>query len=59
MIFWVWMDSKLLRLSSDVITPVLTKMFNLCVISKHILCDWKYARVTPMFKRKGDKNKNE
>lgn len=50
------MNSILLRLSADVIAPVLTKMFNKCLSNGSVLDDWKYARVTPVYKGKGSKS---
>ena len=49
-------DAKLLQLSCDVITPVLTKLFNLSLKTSNIPNDWKCACVTPVFKDKGDKS---
>ena len=48
-------DSKLLSIAVDVVTPVITKMFNASVIHAVIPDDWKTARVTPVYKSKGDK----
>ena len=49
-------DSKMLIIAADIIAPVLTKMFNICIMSGHVLDDWKYARVTPIYKGKGEKS---
>lgn len=46
-------DSKLLRLSSNVIAPSLTKLFNMSLYKGQVPSDWKYARVTPIYKGKG------
>ena len=48
-------DSKLLCIAVDVISSVITKMFNVSVIHSVIPDDWKTARVTPVYKNKGDK----
>ena len=48
-------DSKLLSLSSNVIAPLLTEIFNLSIHDAHVLPDWKIARVTPLYKGKGPK----
>ena len=47
-------DSKLLSLSSEIIAPMLTKLFNASLISCIVPNDWKTACVTPIFKGKGD-----
>ena len=49
------MDSKLLRISFNVISPFITHLFNLSIKSGSIPEDWKIARVTPVFKNKGSK----
>ena len=49
-------DSKLLRVAADVITPVLTKMFNVCITDGTVLDDWKCARVSPIYKGNGSKS---
>ena len=49
-------DSKFLCIASDVITPVLTKMFNLCITGGYVIDDWKCARVSPIYKGKGSKS---
>ena len=49
-------DSKLLFISRFVITASLTKLFNISLINGIVPLEWKKARVTPIFKGKGDKN---
>jgi hypothetical protein len=49
-------DSKLLRLAADLIAPQLTYMFNLSIRYGYVPPDWKLARVTPIYKGKGDQN---
>ena len=46
--------SKLLCLSSKIIAPILTKLFNASLTSCVVPNDWKTACVTPIFKGKGD-----
>ena len=50
------MDNKLLHLSAPAIAPSLTHIFNLSLYQGLLSSDWKIARVTPMFKNKGDKS---
>ena len=41
-------DSKLLCLSSDILTPIITKFANASLEKKkRVLNDWKLSRVTP------------
>ena len=47
-------DSKLLHLSRDIISPILCKLFNASLTTSKVLNDWKLARVTPVYKEKGD-----
>ena len=47
-------DSKLLRLSANVITDCLLYIFRLSLMNGIVPSDWKYARVTPIYKGKGD-----
>jgi hypothetical protein len=49
-------DSKLLKLATTEIAPQLTHLFNLSIDSSHVPPDWKLARVTPVYKGKGDIN---
>jgi len=48
------MDSKLLHLSASIVSPVLTQLFNASIETSTVLKDWKSARVTPVYKGKGD-----
>ena len=47
-------DKKLLRISGDLIAPILCKLFNISLDTSVIPDDWKIARVTPVFKGKGE-----
>jgi hypothetical protein len=47
-------DSKLLKLSADLISPHLTHLFNLSIKEGHMPKDWKVARITPVYKGTGD-----
>ena len=49
-------DSKLLYLSSDILTPIITKFANSSLETNRVLNDWKLSRVTPIYKGKGDVN---
>ena len=49
-------DSKLLKLSAQVIYPYLTCLFNLSLQQKLVPVDWKTARVTPIYKGKGPRS---
>ena len=46
-------DTKLLSLSHHIISPCLTRMFNLSLLTSELPEDWKLARVTPLYKGKG------
>ena len=48
------MDSKLLRMSAEMIAVELTHIFNLSIQTGIVPTDWKLARVTPVYKGKGD-----
>ena len=48
------MDPKLLRVSSLIIVPLLTHIFNLSLAQGLIPKDLKLARITPIYKGKGD-----
>ena len=48
------MDPKLLRVSSLIIAPLLTHIFNLSLAQGLIPKDLKLARITPIYKGKGD-----
>ena len=47
-------DSKLLRIAYNVIAPLLTFIYNMSLSSGVIPYDWKYSRVSPVYKGKGD-----
>ena len=49
-------DSKLLRIAAELLTPSVTRILNHSLISGVVPQDWKIARVTPLYKEKGDKN---
>ena len=49
-------DAYLLFLGSDIIAPFLTKLFNASLNTSIVPDDWKTARVTPVYKGKGDKS---
>ena len=49
-------DSKLSCLSSDILTPIITKFANASLETNRVLNDWKLSRVTPIYKGKGDVN---
>lgn len=47
-------DSKLLRLCANNICEPLTIIFNLSITTGVVPSDWKYSRVTPVYKGKGE-----
>ena len=47
-------DSKLLKISAYLISPSETHVFNLSLHAGILPDDFKFARVTPVFKNKGD-----
>ena len=49
------LDSKLLRLSAPLIAPLLAHIYNLSLFSGIIPSDWKLARITPIYKGKGQR----
>ena len=49
-------DARLLRISSEYICTALTYLFNQSIREGIFPADWKKARVTPIFKGKGDRN---
>ena len=49
-------DAKLLFISIDVITPIITKIINATFLHAKLPNDWKFSRVTPVYKGKGAKN---
>ena len=48
-------DCKLLNIASTHISRSLTTIFNFSLKTGFVFDDWKYARVTPVYKGKGDK----
>ena len=48
------MDAKLLKLSAHLIAPSLTDIYNLSLSTPVIPNEWKLARITPIYKGKGD-----
>ena len=50
------MDSRLLHISSGVISDSLTFLFNESIVQGIVPDDWKKARVTPIYKGKGSKS---
>ena len=50
------LNAKLLRLASPAIAYSLTHIFNLSICQGVLPADWKMARVTPIFKNKGNKS---
>ena len=48
------MDAKLLELSAHIIAPSLTDIYNLSLSTPVIPNEWKLARITPIYKGKGD-----
>ena len=48
------MDSKLLCIAANVITPVITLFINASLKLGLVIKDWKLSRVTPIYKGKGD-----
>ena len=48
-------ESKLLKLSALVISPLLTRIFNSSLSHGDVPSDWKFSRVTPIYKGKGEK----
>ena len=49
-------DSKLLRIGAMILAPSLTTLYNKSIVDKCIPTDWKFARVTPVYKGKGSKS---
>jgi hypothetical protein len=47
-------DSKLLKCAAQIIAPCLVKLINLSIEGSIVLDDWKVARVSPIYKGKGD-----
>ena len=48
------MDNRLLKFSSLLIAPQLAHIFNLSISNGDVLLDWKSARITPIYKGRGD-----
>ena len=49
-------DTKLLKIASPFIAPSLTHVYNLSLYNGVVPNDFKKARITPVFKNKGDRN---
>ena len=47
-------DTKLLCISTNIISTSLTHLFNMSLATGYVPLDWKIARVTPAYKDKGD-----
>jgi hypothetical protein len=52
-------DSKLLCIGKHILSPILTHLFNLSIVTHTYPSDWKLARITPIFKHKGSKDDPE
>ena len=50
------MDSKLLHIAAEELSPTLTAIINLSISTGYLPEDWKLAKVTPVYKNKGAKN---
>ena len=50
------MDLKLLSLSHEVIAPVLASVVNQSIYLGNVPDDWKFSRVTPVYKGKGSRS---
>lgn len=48
-------DAKLLYLSSDIICPFIVKILNTSLFNGKLPNEWKFSRVTPIYKGKGNK----
>ena len=48
------LDCKLLNISANALAPALAHLFNLSLQMQFLSNDWKLARVTPIYKGKGD-----
>ena len=46
--------TKIIKLCSSSLTPLLTNLFNAAILQSKIPNEWKFAVVTPLFKNKGD-----
>ena len=49
-------DSRLLQNSAKVISHSLSILFTLSLSTNKVPKDWKFAKITPIYKGKGDKN---
>ena len=49
------MDAKLLCISSSIIAPIITAFVNTSIETNTVPDDWKFARVSPVYKGKGSK----
>ena len=49
-------DTRLLYASCEIISPIVTKIINASLFSAKVPCDWKFSRVTPVYKGKGSKD---
>ena len=47
-------DCKLLKLAATYLAPSLTHLFNISLQYAIVLKEWKYSRVTPIYKGSGD-----
>jgi len=47
-------DMKLLHIAKEILMPILREMFNASLLTSTLPADWKLARVTPVYKGKGD-----
>ena len=48
-------DGKLLCMSSDILSPIITKFANASIVMQNVISDRKLSRLTPIYKGKGDK----
>ena len=51
-----YFDTKLLRLSAALLTPLITHIFNLSLCLGTIPNEFKLAKITPIYKRNGSKS---
>ena len=49
-------EAKIFSLCAVELSPILTKLFNLCLKTKKIPDEWKIAHITPLYKGKGSKS---
>ena len=50
------LDSRLLKSTAVFIAPFVTHLYNVALSTKQMPNDWKLARITPVYKGKGDIN---